>query len=534
MSSPQTWASWFEWAAPEPAYFIDSRFELFPADVWDDYDAVARGGRARPASSTGGRWTRSWCPRAGASRRATGTFDYSDAGRDPSTSVGDDATRVVLVPSGTGCLGAPPLLSSLARGRCTHDDTGSRDRDRATTGRCSTSSCSAARVTWACRSASRSPTRACASASSTSTASALDRIAAGEMPFLEQRRRRAPGARPRDAAGSSSVHGRRDHRPRRRRAPRHRHARWTSSSARRCASSSGPSTRSRRTSATARSSSCAARSTRARPSTSPRPSRSRGLHVDVAFCPERIAEGHALEELRSLPQIIGADDAAAGDRAEALFGRLAAKTIRTTSREAELAKLFTNTWRYMKFAVANQFFAIADQAGVDYTNVLRAIREDYPRAADLPGPGFAAGPVPVQGHDAARGLHLGPLPAGPGGDADQRGHAGLHRRPRSSGATAACAADRRHPGHGLQGRVGRHPRARSASSCASSWSGPGATVLCADPYVTDAAPAPRSTRSSRRSEILVIGAPHRAYRALDLGGREVVDIWNATGEGIRL
>ncbi len=46
----------------------------------------------------------------------------------------------------------------------------------------------------------------------------------------------------------------------------------------------------------------------------------------------------------------------------------------------------------MKFAVANQFLMIADQAGVDYTNVLRAIREDYPRAADLPGPGFAAGP----------------------------------------------------------------------------------------------------------------------------------------------
>ncbi len=33
----------------------------------------------------------------------------------------------------------------------------------------------------------------------------------------------------------------------------------------------------------------------------------RGKRVDVAFCPERIAEGHALEELHTLPQIIGAD-----------------------------------------------------------------------------------------------------------------------------------------------------------------------------------------------------------------------------------
>src|SRR5215216_5465875 len=118
----------------------------------------------------------------------------------------------------------------------------------------------------------------------------------------------------------------------------------------------------------------------------------RGANVDVAFCPERIAEGHALEELHTLPQIVGADTETAGDRAETLFRTLAKTTIRTTSKEAELAKLFTNTWRYMKFAVANQFLMISDQAGVDYTNVLRAIREDYPRARDLPGPGFAAGP----------------------------------------------------------------------------------------------------------------------------------------------
>src|SRR6185503_181627 len=118
----------------------------------------------------------------------------------------------------------------------------------------------------------------------------------------------------------------------------------------------------------------------------------RGCEVDLAFCPERIAEGQALEELRTLPQIIGADDDGSANRATELFKLLGPKTIRTTSKEAELAKLFTNTWRYMKFAVANQFFAIADQAGVDYANVLRAIREDYPRAADLPGPGFAAGP----------------------------------------------------------------------------------------------------------------------------------------------
>jgi hypothetical protein len=41
---PQTWGSWFEWAVPGNRYLIDSRFELFPPDVWNDYLAVADGG----------------------------------------------------------------------------------------------------------------------------------------------------------------------------------------------------------------------------------------------------------------------------------------------------------------------------------------------------------------------------------------------------------------------------------------------------------------------------------------------------------
>ena len=66
--------------------------------------------------------------------------------------------------------------------------------------------------------------------------------------------------------------------------------------------------------------------------------------------------------------------------------------------------------------------------------------------------------LPVQGHDAAGGVHVGPLPDGPGGDADQRGHAGLHRLGARAAPRQPAREDRRHPGHGLQGGVGRHPR----------------------------------------------------------------------------
>ena len=60
--------------------------------------------------------------------------------------------------------------------------------------------------------------------------------------------------------------------------------------------------------------------------------------------------------------------------------------------EAELAKLFTNTWRYIKFATANQLYMMANDFGLDYERIRSAVTYNYPRAADLPGAGFAAGP----------------------------------------------------------------------------------------------------------------------------------------------
>jgi UDP-N-acetyl-D-mannosaminuronic acid dehydrogenase len=258
----------------------------------------------------------------------------------------------------------------------------------------------------------------------------------------------------------------------------------------------------------------------------------RGCEVDVAFCPERIAEGRALEELHSLPQIIGSDDDRAGDRAEALFRTLASRTIRTTTREAELAKLFTNTWRYMKFAVANQFLLIADQAGVDYTNVLRAIREDYPRASDLPSPGFAAGPCLFKDTMQLAAFTSDHFPMG---QAAMQVNEGLP-------AYIVSALERRYGG--LKGKtvgiLGMAFKAESDDTRASlsyklrkllTWAG--ARVVCTDPYVND----PRLTTLDcvlEESDILVLGAPHKAYRGLHLGGKDVVDVWGALGSGIKL
>jgi UDP-N-acetyl-D-mannosaminuronic acid dehydrogenase len=258
----------------------------------------------------------------------------------------------------------------------------------------------------------------------------------------------------------------------------------------------------------------------------------RGRNVDVAFCPERIAEGYALQELHSLPQIVGADDDHAAARAEELFIRLGPKTIRTTTKEAELAKLFTNTWRYMKFAVANQFLMIADQAGVDYTNVLRAIREDYPRARDLPGPGFAAGPCLFKDTMQLAAFTADHFPMG---QAAMQVNEGLP-------AYIVSALQQRYGT--LRGKtigiLGMAFKAESDDTRASlsfklrkllMWAG--AQVVCTDPYVQDHRLVPMDEVLAA-SDVVILGAPHAAYRDLDIGGRDVVDVWGAMDGGIRL
>jgi UDP-N-acetyl-D-mannosaminuronic acid dehydrogenase len=228
---------------------------------------------------------------------------------------------------------------------------------------------------------------------------------------------------------------------------------------------------------------------------------------------------------------VGADDEAAGDRAEKLFRNLTSDIIRVSTKEAELAKLFTNAWRYTKFAVANQFFAIAHSSGVDYNHVQHAIRTDYPRAADLPSPGLAAGPCLLKDT-----MQLAAFTA----DHFQLGQSAMQVN-EGLPAYMVEAMERRYGG--LKGKtiglLGMAFKAESDDIRSSLsyklrkllvWSG--ARVLCTDPYVADPRLVPLD-KVVAEAEILVLGVPHRVYRDAKLGDRELIDIWGALG-GIRL
>jgi len=255
--------------------------------------------------------------------------------------------------------------------------------------------------------------------------------------------------------------------------------------------------------------------------------RAAGISADVAFCPERIAEGHALEELRTLPQLVGVTSDEGFAKARAVFEKMGvASVVRTTPLEAELAKLLTNTWRYMKFAIANQFFQIVNRSGVDYNRVLNAIRQDYPRAADLPGPGFAAGPCLLKDTMQLSAFTADHFPMGQAAMQINEGLPGyivdtLNSREPLLGRTLGIL------GMSFKGDSD-DPRASLSYKLRKLAQFKGARVICTDPYIVDETFEPLD-RVLRESDVLVIGAPHRAYRGLAVDGKEVVDIWGITG-----
>ncbi len=120
-----------------------------------------------------------------------------------------------------------------------------------------------------------------------------------------------------------------------------------------------------------------------------------GKSLFLAYCPERIAEGKSVEELVQIPQIIGTFEEASAKKAAEIFAAIAPEIIFTKPRSAELSKLFCNMYRYIDFAIGNEFMMIAESYGCDIYEVLNLVNKDYKRG-NLKSPGFTAGPCLVK------------------------------------------------------------------------------------------------------------------------------------------
>jgi UDP-N-acetyl-D-mannosaminuronic acid dehydrogenase len=118
----------------------------------------------------------------------------------------------------------------------------------------------------------------------------------------------------------------------------------------------------------------------------------RNLACSVVAAPERILEGKAFEEIKKIPQILGSLDERGKDLCQKLFSTVTQRIIHCTPEEAELAKLFSNAWRYSNFATVNEFYRIALNLGQNFEKIHSIMKYDYPRNAGLPKPMFSAGP----------------------------------------------------------------------------------------------------------------------------------------------
>jgi UDP-N-acetyl-D-mannosaminuronic acid dehydrogenase len=246
-------------------------------------------------------------------------------------------------------------------------------------------------------------------------------------------------------------------------------------------------------------------------------------NLKVAFCPERIVQGYGIEELNRMPQIVSGTTPEAAEEAAALFRTIAPEIVQLEPIEAEFAKLFGNAYRYIEFAVTNQFYLIAQSAGLDYQRILKAMKHNYPRARSIPKPGYAAGPCLMKDTmqltafarnefslgNAAMLVNEG-LPLHVIGD--------LRRRYDLGKMTVGLL------GMAFKSEVD-DVRASLSYKFKKILMGFAQDVLTTDPFVTVDPELLPLDEVIARSDILILCTPHNSYKSVDLKGKPVVDVW---------
>ncbi|MGZ3806363.1 MAG: nucleotide sugar dehydrogenase [Pseudobdellovibrionaceae bacterium] len=248
------------------------------------------------------------------------------------------------------------------------------------------------------------------------------------------------------------------------------------------------------------------------------------IKCQISFCPERIVQGYAMEELKTLPQIVSGLTPEAENRAAELFLKIAPEVVRVTPKEAEFAKLFANSFRYIHFAVANQFYMICESANVDYYRVQHAVKHNYPRSADLPSAGFAAGPCLFKDTMQLSAFY------------ENQYSIGLNAMLVNEGMPLFIVSQLRKQFQLNKKRVGLLGMAFKSESDdrRSSLSYKlkkvlaleAQEVLTTDPFVNDDPEIRPLDEVLAKSDILILCAPHKAYKNIEVKGREVIDIWN--------
>jgi len=242
--------------------------------------------------------------------------------------------------------------------------------------------------------------------------------------------------------------------------------------------------------------------------------------VDLAYCPERIVQGKSLVELEQLPQLVAGTTPRAAERAASLFKIITDKVIFLRPVEAELAKLFCNAWRYLNFAVSNQFYVMASHFDADFYRIYAALREDYPRMASFARPGFAAGPCLLKDTMQLGSFNHGSFVLGQAAMMVNEGLPyllvqDLKRSYPLSEMTVGILGMAFKPNND-------DPRSSLSYKLRKVLLLEARKVLCTDPYVPDPELTPLAEVLDQ-ADVLIVGTPHDCYKGLKFK-QPVIDV----------
>jgi UDP-N-acetyl-D-mannosaminuronic acid dehydrogenase len=249
----------------------------------------------------------------------------------------------------------------------------------------------------------------------------------------------------------------------------------------------------------------------------------KGRSLKLAFCPERVVQGSGIKELKETPQIISGTTQEAEQEAAKLFAPITCERVIVTPREAEFAKLFNNAYRYIEFAIANQFYLISKSAGLDYRRIAHAMKHNYPRARGIPSPGFAAGPCLFKDTMQLASFAQNQFSLGNAAMLVNEGLVlnvvdDLNRRFDLARMTVGLL------GMAFKAEID-DTRASLSYKFKKALIPLAARVLTTDPFVRTDPELMDLDEVIARSDLLILCAPHMAYRELDFAGKPIVDVW---------
>ena len=246
---------------------------------------------------------------------------------------------------------------------------------------------------------------------------------------------------------------------------------------------------------------------------------------NISYCPERIVQGYGIEELQKLPQIVSGFSKSAINQSSLLFKKFSPKIIKTTVKEAELIKLFTNSLRYIQFATANQFYMICENFGVNYNSLKKSLVEGYARAKWLPSAGFASGPCLMKDTMQLAAFNKNNFPLGQSAMILNEG------LPNFIIDELSKKIDLSKKKVGILGMTFKanidDTRDSLSFKLAKILSFKWAKVLCSDEFAKNKEFISKE-EILKQSDIIIIGTPHKAYSKLKIPKKiKVINIWQS-------